>query len=175
MRPYFMTTERLGFGTWGEDDLPLALALWGDPEVTRLIGGPFDRATVAARIARERATQAAHAIQYWPVFLRESGAHVGCCGLRPHHAPDVPELGFHLHAAYWRQGFGREAAARVVRHAFEDLGARALFTGHHPDNAGSRALILSLGFVRDGADHYPQTGLDHPSYRLDRVRATTPR
>lgn len=33
---YFLRSERVGFRTWTAEDLPLALGLWGDPEVTRL-------------------------------------------------------------------------------------------------------------------------------------------
>jgi len=29
--PYFLRTERLGFRLWREEDLPLAIGLWGDP------------------------------------------------------------------------------------------------------------------------------------------------
>jgi hypothetical protein len=34
---YFIITTHLGFRRWREDDLPLALGLWGDYEVTKLI------------------------------------------------------------------------------------------------------------------------------------------
>ncbi len=34
---YFLRSKRLGFRRWIEDDLDLALGLWGDPTVTRLI------------------------------------------------------------------------------------------------------------------------------------------
>jgi hypothetical protein len=37
---YFIKTTRLGFRQWREDDLDLALSLWGDYEVTKLIDSP---------------------------------------------------------------------------------------------------------------------------------------
>ena len=33
---YFLRTARRGFRWWRTDDFPLALELWGDPQVTRL-------------------------------------------------------------------------------------------------------------------------------------------
>lgn len=36
---YFLIATRLGFRRWRKDDLPLALGLWGDYEVTKLIDG----------------------------------------------------------------------------------------------------------------------------------------
>jgi [ribosomal protein S5]-alanine N-acetyltransferase len=168
---YFLTTDRLGFRTWNADDIELAVALWGDPEVTRHIrsGGPPPRAEIEARLAREMASQAEHGIQYWPIFLRRDGSHVGCCGLCPHDpAAAVPELGFHLRPGYWRQGLAREAARAVIDHAFDRLGARALFAGHSPHNTASRDLLAALGFRRTHEQLYPPTGLMHPCYLLPR-------
>jgi [ribosomal protein S5]-alanine N-acetyltransferase len=86
-------TARLAFRTWRDDNLPLALALFGDPRVTALVGGPFDTAHTTARLAADIAMQREHGYQYWPLFLHD-GTHVGCCGLKPHPG-DVPiELGF---------------------------------------------------------------------------------
>jgi RimJ/RimL family protein N-acetyltransferase len=165
---YFLTTRRLGFRTWRPDDLELALGVWNDPDVTRFIGGPPGRAAVEERLAREIATQAAHGIQYWPIFLLAGGQHVGCCGLRPYRAEnEMPELGVHIRPAYWRQGFALEAAQAVIKHAFEHRAARALFAGHNPANAASRALLVRLGFIYTHDELFPPTGLHHPSYRID--------
>jgi RimJ/RimL family protein N-acetyltransferase len=172
---YFLTTPRLGFRTWRDDDLELAVGLWNDPEVTRFIGGPPGAAAVAERLARERATQAAHGVQYWPIFLLADGDHVGCCGLRPYRPDDgVLELGVHIRPRHWRQGLALEAAQAVIRHAFEVLGARGLFAGHHPANRASRELLLRLGFVFTHEELYPPTGLCHPSYRLDAGKSPAP-
>ncbi len=164
---YFLHTQRLGFRTWLETDLELALGLWGDAEVTRLIGGPFSMERVQRRLAQEIANQAAYGLQYWPVFLLDQDAHVGCCGLRPYPSePRVYELGFHLRKAYWRQGLAVEAARAVIEYAFERLDAAGLFAGHHPANASSRRVLIKLGFRYTHAELYPPTGLKHPSYRL---------
>lgn len=162
-----MTTERLEFRRWGADDLGRARALWGSPEVARLIsaGGRFSEEEVAARLEAERASQAEAGLQYWPLFLRADGRFVGCCGLRPYRE-DLPELGFHLLAEFWGQGLAREAAEAVIAYAFGELGVAALFAGHHPENQASRRLLSRLGFVYTHDEPYPGTGLDHPSYQL---------
>ncbi len=168
MGEYFLRSERLGFRTWRETDLPLARALWGDPVVTRFISrGGFDEREIRARLRREIASQDASGIQYWPVFLLEDGSPVGSCGLRPREGhPRIPELGVHVLSSCWRRGYALEAAGRVVAHAFDALGFDALFAGHHPDNAASRALLERLGFVRTHDELYGPTGLMHPSYLL---------
>jgi [ribosomal protein S5]-alanine N-acetyltransferase len=115
---YFLRTQRLGFHTWTEANLELAFGLWGDAEVTRLIGGPFSLEQVRRRLAQEIANQTAYGIQYWPVFLITQDAHVGCCGLKPCPSePRVYELGFHLRRMYWGQGLAIEAARAVIEYA----------------------------------------------------------
>ena len=168
--PYFMVSKRLGFRVWSEGDLALAIGLWGDPDVTRLIDarGPLTDAQVRERLVAERATQAQYGVQYWPIFLLENGDHVGCCGLRPHDLPSgVYELGVHIRPRYWRRGFALEATQTVIDHAFTRLHAQALFAGHNPRNDTSRRLLEKLGFRYTHDEYYSPTGLDHPSYLLD--------
>lgn len=168
-REYFLKTPRLGFSCWSMDDLPLALALWGDPCVTRLIGGPLSPEEAEQRLRSEIASMSAYGVQYWPIFLLAGGAHAGCCGLRPYRSQDrIYELGFHLRPAYWGQGLATEAGRAAVAYAFERLGAAALFAGHHPANATSRAVLEKLGFRFTHEELYPPTGLKHPSYLLAR-------
>jgi len=164
---YFLQSQRLGFRPWSDADLDLAMGLWGDPEVTRLIGGSFSRDQVRERLAREIATLREYGVQYWPVFLLVAGDHVGCCGLRPYRIEErVYELGCHLRRAYWGQGYAQEAARAVIGYAFGALGAAALFAGHNPANEASRHLLLKLGFVYTHDEYYAPTGLYHPSYLL---------
>src|SRR5436853_6041481 len=105
---------RLTFRTWRAGDLDLAMTLWGDPEVTALIDarGALDRAQVEARLRHEIELEARSGVQYWPMFLRETGALAGCAGLRPRDAEKrVYELGFHLCARSW--GFGLAKIGRA--------------------------------------------------------------
>jgi RimJ/RimL family protein N-acetyltransferase len=147
--------------------MDLAMGLWGDPEVTNLIGGSFSREQVQERLSREIATMRAHGIQYWPVFLLGTGAHLGCCGLRPYRPEEgIHEIGVHIRKAYWGQGYAWEATRVVMTYAFETLGVKRLFAGHNPANEASRHLLTKIGFryVRD--EYYPPTGRNHPSYVL---------
>ena len=165
---YFLTTTRLGFHHWTLEDLPLALALWTNPEVTQMIGGPLSPEQVKEKLVREIELQASSGIQYWPIFLRTTGEPVGCAGLRPYQkTTDIYELGFHLLPASWNQGLAQEAASAVIGYAFDRLGARGLFAGHHPENAASRRVLEKLGFRYTHDELYPATGLMHPSYLLE--------
>ena len=160
-------TERLAFRAWRDDDLPFARALFGDPRVTALVGGPFDDAAVAARLTAEIAMGREHAIQYWPIVARGDGTPLGCCGLRPR-AATIHELGFYLLPTHWGHGYAVEAARAVIAHAFDVLGVTELFGGHHPDNHASAAVLRRLGFTYTHREVYPPTGLSHPGYKLPR-------
>jgi [ribosomal protein S5]-alanine N-acetyltransferase len=164
---YFLTSTRLGFRCWSEGDSPLSNQLWGDSEVTRLIGGPFTPEMVRARLLGEIAQMQEHGVQYWPIFLLGGDRFVGCTGLRPHRLEQkVYELGFHLCRAFWGRGLASEAARATIDYAFQTLDAAALVAGHHPANGPSRRLLRKLGFAYTGDELYPPTGLLHPSYRL---------
>jgi ribosomal-protein-alanine N-acetyltransferase len=166
-RAYFLRSRRLGFSIWTHADLPLAFELWGDPEVTTLTGGPFTPEQVRRRLEREINNHEEHGVQYWPIFLAETGEHIGCCGLQPHKpAEGIYELGFQLRVAFWGRGFAREAAQAVVAHAFTALDIRALYAGHHPDNQASRGVLTRLGFQYTHDEFYPPTGQIEPCYLL---------
>jgi len=157
----------MGFRLWSRADLDLAMGLWGDPEVTRLIGGPFSREQVQERLSREIGAMQSHGVQYWPMFLLSTGKFLGCCGLRPYMLDDgIYEIGIHLQRACWCQGFALEATRAVMGYAFNTLGVKALFAGHNPANAASRRLLEKLGFRYTHDEYYPPTGLNHPSYLL---------
>ncbi len=168
---YFLSSARLGFRYWRVEDIDLARGLWGDPAVTRLIDarGQLSDKQVYQKLQQEIATAAQVGVQYWPIFLCSTGEHIGCCGLRPHDlAQNIYEIGFHIRARYWRRGFATEAAQRVIKFAFAELGAQALFAGHNPQNTVSRRLLTKLGFRYTHDEFYEPTGLDHPSYLLTR-------
>lgn len=165
---YFMQSARVGFSWWQADDLPAAMSLWGDPQVTRLFTkDPLTQEQVTQRLTQELKNAQEHHIQYWAIFSLADDSLIGCAGLRPY-AADTLELGFHLKPAYWGQGLATEVGKRVIEHAFENQLAKAIFAGHHPDNHASRNTLLKLGFIGTAAQYYQPTGLYHPSYLLYR-------
>lgn len=175
MKEYLFTTDRLGFGVWGEEDIEDAYELWGDPDVTRYIvaGGTMDRGQVEVRLQKEIDTYTRHHIQYWPVYLLETGELAGCCGLRPYDKDkNILEMGVHLKKKYWGCGLAAEACRAAIQYAFETLGAIALFAGHNPGNTASAKMLGRLGFTYTHDEYYPPTGLNHPSYLLKKEEYT---
>jgi len=167
MRNYFIETDRIGFSRWTADDFILARSLWGDSGVTRFIcaGGKFSDQEIENRLSLEIANHINHGIQYWPIFSLANGAFLGCCGLRPHDLDKGGcELGFHLKQEHWGKGYATEAAKAVIDYALNTLKVKNLVAGHHPQNEGSRKVLLKLGFRRIEDVFYPPTGLQHAAY-----------
>ncbi|HLO77514.1 MAG TPA: bifunctional GNAT family N-acetyltransferase/(deoxy)nucleoside triphosphate pyrophosphohydrolase [Magnetospirillum sp.] len=57
----------------------------------------------------------------------------------------TPELGWWVGREFWGQGYASEAARRLLRHLFADLGYASVWATAHPDNAASRAVMTKLG------------------------------
>jgi RimJ/RimL family protein N-acetyltransferase len=166
---YFLETDRLKFRFWRRNDSALAIGLWGDPKVTRF----FDRrpqltkTQIKERLRQEIQNQEEYSVQYWPVFAKQKGQHVGAAGLRPKDIENKQyEIGFHICSRFWRKGYGSEAAAAVIQYAFTQLDASSLFAGHNPSNVASAQLLKRLGFAYTHDEYYEPTGLLHPSYLL---------
>jgi RimJ/RimL family protein N-acetyltransferase len=166
---YFLRTPRIGFRLWQEDDLHLAVGLWGDFKVTQFFDAraKLSQAQVNERLLQEITTQKMHGFQYWPIFRLKGDQHLGCCGLRPYdESKNILEIGFHIRYRHWGQGYAFEAARAVMGYAFDTLKVSGLFAGHNPKNEGSRHLLAKLGFSYTHDEFYKPTGLNHPSYIL---------
>jgi ribosomal-protein-alanine N-acetyltransferase len=160
-------SERLRFVPWTEADADLAWTLWGDPRVTRLFSKePLTREQVAERLRVEIDRGRTLGIQYWKLETAGPAAvFVGAAGLKPR-SKGVLELGFHLLPEHWGQGYATEAGRAIAAFAFNQLGVRALFAGHHPENHGSRAALEKIGFRYVHDELFPPTGLMHPGYEI---------
>lgn len=151
-----------------KEDINLAISLWGNEEVVKYISrsGKFSDREIFDRLDYEIDTEKQFSVQYWPVFGRDTGGFIGCCGLHPYNIEKhIYEIGFHLKPEYWGKGFASEAAREVMQFAFSELNAAELFSGHNPHNHSSKKVLDKLGFKYTGNEYYEPTGLYHPSYK----------
>ena len=89
-----------------------------------------------------------HGMQYWPIYLRETGEFVGCAGIRPYDLEGgVYELGFHLCARFWGRGLASEAAHAAASFAFASVGALELLPGTIPITSHRGACSSGLAFA----------------------------
>ena len=142
-----LSSARLTFRSWTEEDTALAEALWCDPEVTRFFGGPMTQEQARDRLHAECARESSFGVQYWPMFLRETGVFAGCAGLRPWSMDsETVEVGVNLRRSAWGLRLGEEALLAVLAHGFDTLGPPVIVAGHGIAHDNSRKLLERAGF-----------------------------
>ena len=52
--------------------------------------------------------------------------------------------------AYWGKGYIKEAATRIIKHSFEDLGLHRIYAYVESENHNSKKVMHKLGFVYEG-------------------------
>jgi RimJ/RimL family protein N-acetyltransferase len=121
-----LESERLIFRGHGADDFEESAAMWGDPVVTRYVGGkPSTREEAWARLLRNVGHWSVLGFGYWVVRERGTGRFVGEVGfgeLRRQITPTfdgAPEAGWVLAPWASGKGFATEAMRAVLAWADE--------------------------------------------------------
>jgi RimJ/RimL family protein N-acetyltransferase len=161
-----LLTERLLLREWTADDADFVFEMYAQWDVQRYIGlvprVMADRREAEAAIARWRALgHPVHGV--WAVETRAEGRLLGTLLLKPIPAsgdqlPLVPsgdvEIGWHFHPEAWGHGYATEAAARVLKHAF-DAGLGTVVAVTNPANTPSQRVAERIGMSPEGlTDRY---------------------
>ncbi|WAL70936.1 GNAT family N-acetyltransferase [Kitasatospora sp. YST-16] len=178
-----LRTERLALRRLTPADLPAVTALCGDPEVMRYIddGRPVPPARVADELLpgllREYA-ELPDGLGCWA--LEADGRFLGWAALRPPSSvgldpADGLELGYRLLPAARGRGYATEAAAALVRAAFEELRAERVAATTMAVNTASRRVLERAGlrhvrtFSADWPDPIPGSEHGDVVYALTRA------
>ncbi|MBQ4332799.1 MAG: GNAT family N-acetyltransferase [Clostridia bacterium] len=154
-------TPRLILRPWQESDAADLYRYASDPAVGPAAGWPphtdeDDSRAVIRDVLMIPGTFA--------VCRREDGAAIGSVGLKTGDNTDMTdredecELGYWIGRPYWGQGLIPEAVGEILRHAFEDLGMRAVWCGYYDGNEKSRRVQEKCGFTY----HHTTEGLEVP-------------
>ncbi|HWA93005.1 MAG TPA: GNAT family N-acetyltransferase [Terracidiphilus sp.] len=140
-------SARLTFRSWTNQDTSLAEALWCDPEVTHYFGGAMTREEARNRLYAECERGSRLGIQYWPIFLIETGEFAGCAGLRPWSMdPNTHEVGVNLMRSAWGLKLGEEALRAVLAFGFDALSLPMIVAGHAIGHDNSQKLLERVHF-----------------------------
>lgn len=60
------------------------------------------------------------------------------------------EVGYMIHADYWRKGIGKEALIKVIDYGFKTMHLHSIEAHINPENTASARVLESTGFMRDG-------------------------
>ena len=146
----FIETDRLALRMWMPGDASAALAIFGDPEVMRLVQErPIIPEAIGEWIERLMHQNEHGSMGLWPAILKNEKRVVGAFGLVTSPWGAVLELRCFLERTSWDFGYATEAALAIRDHAFSQLGAMRVYASI--DRANLRAVRLAhrLGFTFD--------------------------
>jgi RimJ/RimL family protein N-acetyltransferase len=152
MRPT-LATPRLVLRPFVAADADAVTAIVSDREIaanTLSIPHPYDASMAERWLATQEDAYARGESLTFAVGERDGGALVGCVGLRIEREHRRAELGYWMARARWSHGYGTEAAAAVLRHAFEQLGLHRVFAHHLTRNPASGRIMQKLGMRHEG-------------------------
>lgn len=152
-KPWFpLRTPRLLLREAREDDFDDIHAYAIDPEVVRYM----DWGPNTPEVTREVLDRWLVEQQTWPrghvnlvVELVDTARVIGSVRLSLQDEGNA-DLGYSYHSAYWRQGYGYEAAEAMVRVAFDTLGLHRVWATCDVRNRGSFGIMEKLGMRREG-------------------------
>lgn len=84
---------------------------------------------------------------FFAIVDRKSDKYIGQVGFTKL-SESLGGLGYFILPEYRKNGFATEAARRVIRYAFEDLGMTAIHCGCHTDNKASEKVMINLGMKK---------------------------
>jgi RimJ/RimL family protein N-acetyltransferase len=172
----FAQSERLILRQAREADLEPLLVSWSDPGMTRYTGlRPDVRGFLSQLIADMAVKQPGETEPGGPWYQyvierRSDGAMVGDLGV----GFWVPgerqvELGYRVHPAHHRRGYGREAIAAMLDYLVAAHDVHRFVAVAAADNAASVGLLRALGFREEG--YFRQSFLCHGEWLDDRYFA----
>lgn len=174
-------TERLRFDPLSMDDLDLAVAQWGDPEVVKYVA---DRTYSEAELIEELPLYIRRAgggcIGIWRLTEKATGEKIGTALLLPMpielddtdwdlvEGDDIPdaeiEVGYILKRSAWGKGYATEACKRMLRFAFEDTPLDVVVACTATDNTASQHVLTKCGMKPLGTIRAYQENI--PGFRM---------
>ncbi|MDE2094968.1 MAG: GNAT family N-acetyltransferase [Burkholderiales bacterium] len=171
--PTALNGPRVRLRPWTDADLAPFAAMNDDPEVMRHLSARLTRAQSDAYAWRIRAQFDAHGFGLWALEVPQLGfaGFVGLSAKVPFELP-VPgtvaephEIGWRLARAAWGRGYATEAAALVLRHAFDVLELPQVVSFTATANLASQAVMQRIGLQRRGEFDHPRLAEGHPLRR----------
>jgi RimJ/RimL family protein N-acetyltransferase len=148
-----LETPRLILRGHRAEDLGPCMKLWGDPLMTRFIGGrPLAREDVWLRLLRYAGSWALVGYGFWLVEDRATGAFAGEVGfheLKRETEPSfagTPEIGWALSPPFQGSGLAREAVMAALAWGDEAIDSDRTVCIIDPENGVSIRLARSFGF-----------------------------
>ena len=163
-------TERLRLRELVPEDFEAWHEILSDPETMQHYPEPFDEAKTKRWIKWNLDNYEEYGFGLWVVERKENGEFIGDCGMTMQDIDGemLPEIGYHIHKKFWRQGYGSEAARAVRDWAFQNTDYDRLYSYMKYTNVGSYSTALSNGMKK--VKEYPdeKNGISY-AYAISRA------
>lgn len=143
-------TKRLLLREYTPEDFDALYEIISDPETMAHYPKPYDREGTQRWINWCLDSYARQGFGLWAAVLKETGKCIGDCGLSLQNidGETLPEIGYHIHKKYWRQGLAKEAARAVRDWAFQHTAYDALYSYMNHSNEASWHTAMANGMKK---------------------------
>lgn len=162
-----LETERLILRPWREADAESLYEYAKDPDIGPIAGWPPH---TSVEHSRNVISKFLSKPETYAVCLKSGNKAVGSISL---FSPDEAnmnisgnecELGFWIGKPFWGNGYIPEAAKRLIRHGFEDLGMNIIWCGYYDGNEKSKRCQEKIGL------NYHHTCNEVPVSQMNEIR-----
>ncbi|WP_083450623.1 GNAT family N-acetyltransferase [Luteipulveratus mongoliensis] len=153
-----LRTDRIELRPLTDEHLEHLVELDSDPEVMRYLTG---RARTREEVEKVHAGRTDPALDeagvgYWVGF--DGDTFLGWWLLTPPDGPEFGgaesvEIGYRLMQSQWRRGYASEGSRELLRYVFENTSYTRVFADTMAVNAGSRAVMESIGLTYQRTYH----------------------
>ena len=156
-----LESERLRLRGHQPRDYGDSMAMWGDAEVTRYVGGkPLSREEVWARLLRYAGHWVWLGYGLWVLEEKATGKFAGEVGYENHKRDiqpplaDMPELGWVLATNFHGKGYATEAVRAAIAWGDARFGDQGTCCIIHRENARSIRVAEKCGFTESARTTY---------------------
>ena len=110
------------------------------------------REGIIDKLARIEAEIAAGNSLHWGMALKSNGKVIGAAGFYRGFPNQTGEIGYAQNPAFEKQGFMREAVAKIVKYGFAGLKLAHVIAYTKADNPASMKVLLHNGFLETDSD-----------------------
>ena len=166
-----LETKRLILREYTREDFDALYAILSDPETMQHYPKPYDEAGTMRWLTWSMDNYATYGFGLWAMILKESGELIGDCGITMHpiDGEQLPEIGYHVNKAYWRQGYAKEAATAVRDWGFTQRPFDCLYSYMAAGNVASSATAATVGMQKI-KEYTDKTGEHLYVYALTRAQ-----
>ena len=145
-----LETERLFLREMTMADFDALYEILSDPETMAHYPAPFTAERTRNWISWNLDNYQKYGFGLLVVTLKVTGEFIGDCGITLQNIDGemLPEIGYHIHKRFQRQGFAKEAARAVRDWAFQNTDYSILYSYMKYTNIGSYSTAIANGMKK---------------------------